>query len=281
MSGVIVADTGARLCRLGLGDEERPRSVYPACVSRNSGGDPRFGDGVNQDTEEVLWMFGSGGYTADPKWDLWIEDWYTYAIMNELREDPSENNLLIVENIPGWTDAGKEKLNSILFNSEWQGVAYVPSSVLTLRTVVDNTGLVVDLAGSGIRVNAVVNGVVTAHAFSPQDWSALSGQKASKPHDAWMKDAANAATIISAVFEPASGKGVVALVSDVLAQEGSVASNTVITGGLALVSGLVDKLKGELAAKGCKVQVVAEPLLSAFSGAVDLAQEESLEYQTA
>lgn len=71
-----------------------------------------------------------GGYTADPKWDPFIEDWYTYAIMNELREDPSENNLLIgkilvvsfvtstVENVPGWNDKGKEKLTQILLNSD-------------------------------------------------------------------------------------------------------------------------------------------------------------------
>lgn len=108
-----------------------------------------------------------------------------------------------------------------------------------------------------------------------------------------MKDASNAATILSAVFEPASGKGVSALVSEVLAKEGSgtkklclqlnvtVASNVVVTGGVSLVSGLVDKLKAELASQGCSVQQAAEPLLSAFSGAVDLAQEESLEFQTA
>lgn len=46
-------------------------------------------------TDRNVELMSEGGYTADPKWDAWIEDWYTYAIMNELREDPSENNLLI------------------------------------------------------------------------------------------------------------------------------------------------------------------------------------------
>lgn len=40
---------------------------------------------------------------------------------------------------------------------QWAGVAFVPASVLSLRTVGATTGLVVDLGASGARVNSVVD----------------------------------------------------------------------------------------------------------------------------
>lgn len=57
---------------------------------------------------------------------------------------------------------------------------------------------------------------MTAHAFGLKDIFSVSGEKKSKAHEAWMKDAANAKKVEQALFEPASGKGLTDLVSEVL-----------------------------------------------------------------
>jgi len=270
----VIADCGARITRMGLGDDDSPRSTYPSCVSKNDSGDARFGDSVKASDPEVHWPFASGGYTADPKLDVWMEDWFTYAVMNELREDPSENNLIVVENVPGWTDASRAKIAQTIQSNQWLGIQFIPSSILTLRTLGLTSGLVVDFGASGVRVNAVVDGKVSEHQFGVSSIGSLdNGSSKDKYRESWYKDQANAGVICDTLL---GAGGAVDMAHRVLQAVPGVANHVVLTGGLSLVHGLESRFTSELGAKhsGAKVQRVENPLLAAWLGAVDLVQND-------
>jgi len=270
----VIADCGARITRMGLGDDDEPRSTYPSCVSKNASHDPRFGDSVRDSDPEVHWPFASGGYTGDPKLDLWMDDWFTYAIMNELREDPSENNLIIVENVPGWNAEGRAKIVQSIQSNQWQGLQFIPASILTLRTLGFTSGLVVDFGASGVRVNAVVNGKVVEHHFGVSSIGSLdNGSSKDKFRESWYKDNANAGAICDTLLGPG---GAVDMAHKVLQAVPGVANHVVLTGGLSLVHGLEGRFASELGEKhgGAKVQRATNPLLCAWLGAVDLVQND-------
>jgi len=270
----VVADCGARITRMGLGDDDEPRSTYPSCVSKNASNDARFGDSVKDSDPEVHWPFASGGYTGDPKFDLWMDDWFTYAIMNELREDPSENNLLIIENVPGWTDEGRAKISQSVQSAQFLGLQFIPASILTLRTLGLTSGLVVDFGASGVRVNAVVDGKVVEHHFGASSIFSLdNGSSKDKFRESWYKDKANAGAICNALLGPG---GAVDMAHKALQAVPGAASHVVLTGGFSQVEGLESRFTSELGAKhgGAKVQRAANPLLSAWLGAIDLVQND-------
>jgi len=175
---------------------------------------------------------------------------------------------------------GKKKIAGILESSDWQGVCFVPSSVLTLRTVGASDGLVIDIGGSGVKVNSVSGGKVTFHSVGFSNISEISGQSKDKANTAWFSDKANSSAICGALFTPKSSQNLVSLAVSVLKQanNASVAGNIVLTGGISQVSGLLERLQGEIGVAysdfPVSITLAAKPLISAWLGAVDLVNQD-------
>eukprot|EP01126_Amoeba_proteus_P058817 TRINITY_DN7639_c0_g1_i3.p1 TRINITY_DN7639_c0_g1~~TRINITY_DN7639_c0_g1_i3.p1 ORF type:complete len:233 (-),score=42.52 TRINITY_DN7639_c0_g1_i3:156-854(-) len=191
-----------------------------------------------------------------------------------------------VENVPGWSTEGKEKVISLLMNSDWQGVSFVPASVLTLKSENLATGLVVDVGASGVRCNAVLDGRVVSESSNLYNIMQLSGKKDHTSNEEWLKNPANASKILNALFKPTRGTGLVELVVSVLQKVKSreMASHIILTGGLSLVKGLKDQLSLQLASRytafPVAIRASSSPLVSSYVGAVRLIEDNQVTFIT-
>jgi len=281
MAQWMIFDLGASETRGGP-IEDAPRARFPSCIGVRPGTDHvRYADSCKPDEDTILWPFQAGRPPTEQEWPKevngaqtpklkgLIEDWFQYSIMNELREDPSENALLLVVNEPNWTRQIKTQIADILLGTmEWQGLACVPSAVCFLRAHDKSSGLVIDIGASGFRVNAVKSNKIVA-----------SGSGRHLPANA------NPSTFRfedpGCLFNPPSGDGLAKVVATVLEAGGQGFDNILLCGGGSAVPGLKDRLVSELKTQGKSLDSftisVSSHRHANFKGAAKIMEDGSFE----
>jgi len=311
----MIFDLGASRCRVGLSDDETPRSKFKSCIGVNAASDHvSFGDNC-KDTEVLFWPFQAGcvGNKSDwpshiegislPSQESLIEDWFTYSVMCELREDATEYGCLLVANEPEWSgenllsgtsSAMKVIMADTLLNKlEYQSVTFVPNSVLTLAGIEEPRGVVIDIGASGFRINVVsenrllgaVSGKVGGntlieHIMKSQS---LSNAKA----EAWLLEngsvqAQTSDSVGEILFS--QGKLVEKLVELVRSLSIEVSDYAfVLTGGVSNLKGLSQRIQSDIKRDlGIEVRFihVENAVKTVFQGAYSVCQRGSLEAAT-
>jgi len=212
-----------------------------------------------------------------PKLNTVLEDWFQYSVMNELREDPAENALIIIANEPNWTKAQKTNVATLLFGMEWQGISFVPASVCCLHAIGSDSGLVIDIGASGFRVNAVAGNHIEASTVSNAGGAFLSKFVAKEQ---WWTEA----SALDALFKPSLGgstdQGLAVAVASVLDKCKPV-SCVLLCGGCSAAPGLHERLERELSAAGKSLKTAkthVQPNRNlAFQGCTKILQSQPFE----
>jgi len=265
----IIFDLGGSQTRVGLIDDgAKPRATFPSCIGAQADSDfISFADNCKPGST-LYYPFKKGRAPTSSDWqskvggnpnysaDTVIEEFFQYAIMNELREDPMENQLLIIANEPNWTKELKSHVCDILFpNLEFPGIAFAPSSTCCLaakeKMLNEGTCLVIDIGDSGFRVNSVQQGRIIESAQGTAGGNEIKNTPGTPPLD---------------VLFPSLAQSVVSVLT-----KGGPVDYVLLCGGVSATDGLKERLFSEVKALGkpldsIECDIDANPNLS-FHGA--------------
>jgi len=152
----IIIDNGSGVIKAGMGGEEKPRTVFPNVVGRPKstsvipGGEGKslyLGDEA-QKMRGVLDMSYPIIHGVVKNWDDMTAVW-EHTIVNELRIEPNECNLMLTE-APMNPKANREMMIDIAFNKfGFKGFYVGIQAVLAMFSTGRTTGIVLD-AGDGV-----------------------------------------------------------------------------------------------------------------------------------
>eukprot|EP00768_Dysnectes_brevis_P003281 gnl/Dysnectes_brevis/2357_a2782_1451.p1 GENE.gnl/Dysnectes_brevis/2357_a2782_1451~~gnl/Dysnectes_brevis/2357_a2782_1451.p1 ORF type:complete len:266 (-),score=63.02 gnl/Dysnectes_brevis/2357_a2782_1451:118-915(-) len=169
----IVVDFGSFETRIGINRDDAPRAVFPTVIGKPMHRGVMVGMGqkdaycgdeamAKKDILNLKYPIQNGHVS---KWDL-VRKVLHFAIYDELREQPEDSPILIVD-FPQGSEADRKELCRIMFDDLMSPAVCIQSAaVLSMYELGLQSGVVVDIGHSGTRVSLVVDGKLVSHKFT-------------------------------------------------------------------------------------------------------------------